>query len=343
MPLAPGVDGAALLLAALVGGLLGAAGLAAWRHGQRPAPPEPPPPAPADAAEPGPAVPPPPPPPSPRQEGRRTFLLNETGNVLISSSLPADTQLPDATLALFTQALAHLSTLFFAIAGTKDASGEACSLYNYAVLRRAMSLHPVFIPVATARPEPRAPGPRRHITTLLALGETPPHSRAQWLDGRVDRSRQVLGLQPGDEGTDKLRGIHAQMRAEAERLSRQQLDRRRREGAGLSLWKAPMQLPMQQHGQPADQPSDQPSDADPAAEAPSDELEVGHVTLVCECLMGVSLVSVKLAHAHYHDYLGSDASDMAEDTYLFVSPSQLRSTLGDVRNLPHASTLPTAR
>jgi len=38
--------------------------------------------------------------------------------------------------------------------------------------------------------------------------------------------------------------------------------------------------------------------------SPEDEMEVEQIMLYCECLMGISLVSVKLAHTQYQKHNG---------------------------------------
>jgi hypothetical protein len=53
--------------------------------------------------------------------------------------------------------------------------------------------------------------------------------------------------------------------------------------------------------------------------------------------MGISLVSVKLAHSHWQAYLRSESLTMEQDTYLFVSPSQLKKVSGDINNLPRVN------
>ena len=98
-----------LLLVALVSALLGAV-VFMIGHRRKHKPKAPPASAPKDE--------------SPRHEAQRYFLMNETGNVLISTSLSPSGQLPEATLAQFSEALAHLSAIFFAVAGSKDATGK---------------------------------------------------------------------------------------------------------------------------------------------------------------------------------------------------------------------------
>ena len=310
----PSTLSAALILAGLVGALLGAACLLAWRRWQdRRSVPAAPGAGPAQDT-------------SPRHEAQRYFLMNETGNVLISTSLSPTGSLPENTLALFSQALAHLSTLFFAVVGSKNpATGESFSLYDYAVLKRALALHPVFIRVDSEQPARQTIRSRAGQPMLFGLqaGHTDlPQGKQQteqeWLDERVSRTRSALGLDDGAQNLVKLRSIHSQMRAEAERMRARQF-RTFRMGASVDLLKPPAEGAATEW-----QPE------------PADDLEVGHITLYCECLMGVSLVSVKLAHARCHEYLSSGSIDMEHDTYLFVSPAQLRSTLNEINNLPRA-------
>lgn len=259
---------------------------------------------------------------SPRQEAQRYFLMNETGNVLISTSLSPTGQLPEATLTQFSEALAHLSAIFFAVAGTRDPdTGQPFSLYNYAVIKKALELHPVFIRMSSEKPKVslnrfRAGSPM--LYQLMGAQKKSPEvareEKKKWFEQRVSYSRQALGMNDSPENLQRLRTIHAQMRAEAKRLGRQH----QLMGMGAPGLVRLMQAPLTQ---------DQ-------AEVP-DDMEIGHITLYCECLMGVSLVSVKLVHAYYEDYLYSDSLEKMEyDTYLFVSPSQLRKTMNDVNNLP---------
>ncbi len=267
------------------------------------------------------------PPESPRQEARRYFLLNETGNVLIATSLSPSGSLPDVTLAQFTEALAHLSAVFFAIAGSKDpATGEPFSLYNYSVLKRALELHPVFIRVSADSP-PKVRRPFRTIHPLMfglmadstKAPEAEREEMKNWLDERVKCSRDALGMHADPDNEKKLGAIHAQMRAEAQRMGSRKFRTMRFSAMSSTLLDPEKTL----GAQPL-----------PDEDETPDEVEVGHITLYCECLMGVSLVSLKLAHAHYADYLDSGALEMEQDTYLFVSPAQLKKTLHDINNLP---------
>lgn len=297
----------ALLLVALVGVMLGAVViLVGRRRAARP----PVPPVPATGDE------------SPRHEAQRYFLMNETGNVLISTSLSPTGQLPDATLAQFSEALAHLSAIFFAVAGTKDPdTGQPFSLYNYAVIKKALELHPVFIRMSSEKPKVSLNRFRTGYSPLYQImgaqkksPEMVREEKKKWFDERVNYSRQALGMNDSPENLQRLRTIHAQMRAEAKRMGRQQ------QVMGV---KAPGLVQLMQAPSTQEQ-----------AEVP-DDMEIGHITLYCECLMGVSLVSVKLVHAYYEDYLYADSLEKMEyDTYLFVSPSQLRKTMNEVNNLP---------
>lgn len=251
---------------------------------------------------------------SQRQEARRYFLLNETGNVLISTSLSPDGRLPDATLEMFSEANAHLAALFYAVSGTRDpVTGKPFSLYNYRILRRALDWDPVFIRVSTS--EPSADGKDRRLTRVRALGPELKHLFAargeqaddgQWLDARVNDSRSRLGIDESPVNVNKLRAVHTQLHAEAMRIATS-VDTSVQESSGL-LKAAPSASP--------------------------EHMEVGFITLYCECLMGVSLVSVKLSHAHYDSYLSNEAQAMEEDTYLFVSPSQLKEVTNAVSSLP---------
>ncbi|MBI4997138.1 MAG: hypothetical protein HZC22_09625 [Rhodocyclales bacterium] len=315
---------AALLAAGLAGAFAGAAAVMLRRKRKA-----------EGQALPSAAVPPPKEEP-PRHEAQRYFLLNETGNVLIATSLSPSGQLPEATLALFTEALAHLSAIFFAVAGTKDPdTGRPFSLYNYGVLKRALTLHPVFIRVSAD--SPKSPLERIRLRRPLLLGIQAPESGkpaaappdpGAWLDERVERSRSVLGITDGREHVNKLRAIHSQMRAEAERLSARRWGGRR---LNLETFMAQGAPPLQKLDEGQGEAA-----VDLTAPADHDEAEVGHITLYCECLMGVSLVSVKLAHAHYEDYL-DESIDMEQDIYLFVSPSQLKRTMHDLDSLPRRS------
>lgn len=295
-----------LLLVALVSALLGAV-VFMIGHRRKHKPKAPPAPAPKDE--------------SPRHEAQRYFLMNETGNVLISTSLSPSGQLPEATLAQFSEALAHLSAIFFAVAGSKDATGKPFSLYNYAVIKKALALHPVFIRMSSEKPKVSLDRFRSGHATLYSLhaGQQPSPEFAQqqkmkWFDERVNHSRKALGMSDSPENMHRLRTIHSQMRAEAKELGR------RRAQVGLN---EPGIIRMLQTSPTQDQ-----------AEVP-DEMEIGHITLYCECLMGVSLVSLKLVHAYYEDYLYSDSLEKMEyDTYLFVSPSQLRKTISELNTLP---------
>lgn len=260
---------------------------------------------------------------SPRQEIPRYYLFNETSNVLIASSLSPSGALPEPTLAMFSEALAHFSAMFFAIAGTKDpTTGEPFSLYNYGVLKKALALHPVFIRVSTGQSTETASDVRRPQPILYSVqaptSASPEQSAKNGIAGveaHVKRSQSSLGLGETPEIADKLRTMHTQMFAEAERLKA-----KARVAPLLGLVSLDR------------------SKALFGAEAgDGDKAQVGHITLYCECLMGISLVSVKLAHAHFQDYLNSEACDMETDIYLFVSPSRLRATLNDLNNLPHES------
>jgi len=302
-------DWPAVLLACVAGALVGAGAVASWRRGGR------------YRAEPKEE-------PAPREatahaEAQRFHLLNETGNVLISVSPSPAGPLPDGTLALFSEALCHLSAVFFAIAGARDKAGRPFSLYNYGVLKRALELHPVFIRVSSSKsttPDLRDPGRGPILYGVKAVAE--PSSALEvsreWLDARARRSRRVLGVHDSSEA--KLRNIHLQM------------------------WNEASQIHQARHGKTA-RPSgalgERGSNPEPTVtEEEADSLEVGHVTMYCECLLGVSLVSVKLFHAHHHHYRNSDSSEMAEDTYLYVSPSHLRTTLHELRQIPQATFAP---
>jgi hypothetical protein len=298
-----------LLLACLAGAILGALAITAW-HARKSKPAAPP-----EKKE-----------EAPRREMQHYFLVNETGNVLISTTLSPSAQLPDATLAQFSEALAHLSAMFFAIAGARDTeTNEPFSLYNYDVLKRALALHPVFIRVSEKEPvsiseESREPGPML-FTMQAGKAKSPasaqPDSK-EWMDERVQRTRDALGMTKDEipENADKLRAIHAQMRTEAMRLRSKQTKPEN------LLFKSVGVLPT---SPPAD------------FAAPRDRAEVAHIVLYCEYLMGASLVSLKLIHATCEDYLDSRSGHMEEDTYLFVSPSQLKKTLSDIESIPRVS------
>lgn len=298
------------ILALVAGAFVGAAAVFVWqrRQGKTPEPAKQP--AETESEE------------APRQEARRYFLFNETGNVLISTSLSPTGRLPDTTLALFSEALSHLSAIFFAIAGSKDENGEAFSLYNYGVLKRALALHPVFIPVSAEKPADVEPVFKikpllyaaQPAETDQASVRTEPKDPKAWLEERVKHSRDALGMDDSPENVQKLRAIHSQMRAEAKRLGAKRFRRRPLAQDFLLLKSAPL--------------------VDLNNLQDQTEAEVGHITLYCECLMGVSLVSLKLSHAYFEDYLNSDASEMEQDTYLFVSPSQLKNTIHELSNLP---------
>lgn len=258
---------------------------------------------------------------SPRHEAQRYFLMNETGNVLIATSLSPTGQLPDATLAQFSEALSHLSAIFFAVAGANDpTTGQPFSLYNYAVIKKALALHPVFIRMSSEKPKVSLHRFRAGFSTMYQIqdvrksAEVAHQEKQRWLDERVNCSRRALGMNDSPENLQRLRTIHAQMRAEAKRMARQHL-LNGMETPGIAKL---MQVPLTQE----------------QAEVP-DEMEIGHVTLYCECLMGVSLVSLKLVHAYYEDYLYADSMETIEhDTYLFVSPLLLRKTMNEINDLP---------
>lgn len=250
-----------------------------------------------------------------KHEAQRYFLLNETGNVLISTSLSPSGRLPDTTLDLFSEALAHLATVFYAVAGAKDPlTGEPFSLYNYGALKRVMDAHPVFIRMSSDSPG----SPRNDVREgpLLLFGgalqesiDLAPRESPTWLDDRVKLSRDAMGIDDSPQNLQKLRALHSRMRAEAKRLEARPMLM----GAiGLTKESIPSK---------------------PSRWPRPDDVEVGFVTLYCECLMGVSLVSVRLAHSHWRAYL-SDPTTMEQDTYLFVSPSQLKKVSADINNLP---------
>jgi len=310
---------AALLSAVCAGALLGAAGVKVWTRREKNSPELPGDGAAQERAE------------TTKQEAQRFFLLNETGNVLISTSLSPSGRLPEATLELFSEALAHLAAVFFAVAGTNDPStGKPFSLYNYWALKRAMERHPAFIRVSSENTEKPALVQVSGSPTFslpLSFSETkdkaPEAERLdskRWLEERVKQSQDVLGMDNNPAHVVKLRAIHSQLRAEAERL-----------GASRSLQRAKFAaegveaLQLQALGEGEDNAVDR-------ARSDLDKMEVGHIMLYCECLMGVSIVTVKLAHARIDDYLRSDS--MEQDAYLFVSSSQLKQTMSDVSNLP---------
>lgn len=295
-------DWPAVLLACVAGALVGAGAVAGWRRGRwhRAVPKEEP--APREATTPA--------------EAQRFHLMNETGNVLISVSPSPSGRLPDSVLALFSEALCHLSAVLFAIAGARDKADKPFSLYNYGVLKRALELHPVFMRVSSSKsatPDLRDLGRGLVPYGVKAMGEPPPALEAsrEWLDARARRSRRVLGVHDSSEA--KLRHIHLQMWNEASRIHEAR------------------HVKTGEHGRQREAA---------ATEEEADSLEVGHITMYCECLLGVPLVSLKLFHAHHHDYRHSDSSAMAEDTYLYVSPSHLRATLHELRQIPQANFAP---
>jgi len=125
----------------------------------------------------------------------------------------------------------------------------------------------------------------------------------------VKHSNSTLGMDESPRNSDRLSAIHKQMQEEARRIHQ-----RRQESI--------MKAEKDEESLTASPPSDK------------DYLEVGYITLYCECLMGVSLVSVKLAHKYYENYMRTVPQDMAQDTYLFVSPSQLKKATSDANTLP---------
>lgn len=308
-----------LLLAIFAGALLGSAGVIAWSR-QKPPTPEPL----DDGSSKDHSK-------TPKQEGQRFFLMNETGNVLISTSLSPSGTLPEATLGLFSEALSHLAAVFFAVARTNDpATQKPFSLYNYWALKRALEWHPAFIRVATENTEKPAFAKNFDFQSLSMLHASPteksnssastrPDSQG-WLEERVKQSRNALGMDDSPKNVAKLRAIHSQLRAEAERLGTSRIKSSKFVKEGVKSFQ--LQQPFS---------SSEVRD-DGTTRSDLDKMEIGHITLYCECLMGVSVVTVKLAHARFDDYLKSD--DMEEDVYLFVSPLQLKKTMSDVSSLP---------
>lgn len=252
-----------------------------------------------------------------RHEAQRYFLLNETGNVLISTSLSPEGRLPDATLELFSEALAHLACVFYAVSRTTDPdTNEPFSLYNYGALKRALEWEAAFIRVSTGEPPPATKVARtiRPLTFGLQAEKrvdvgTEKRNQKKWLEERVKDSRSMLGMAESPADVNKLRTIHSQLRAEAKRIETRTFKAMQQDMGFTQLLQA-------------------------SPPTYSEHMEVGFITLYCECLMGVSLVSVKLAHTHYESYLASEPLSMEQDTYLFVSPSQLRKAAADVSGLP---------
>lgn len=252
-----------------------------------------------------------------RHEAQRYFLLNETGNVLTSTSLSPEGRLPDSTLELFSEALAHLACVFYAVSRTRNPdTDEPFSLYNYGALKRALEWEPTFIRVSTSEPPPASKLARasRPLTFGLQTEKrvdvgTEKQYQKKWLEERVNDSRSMLGMAESPAEANKLRTIHSQLRAEAKRIETRTFKAMQQEMKFTQLLQA-------------------------SPPTYSEHMEVGFITLYCECLMGVSLVSVKLAHTHYASYLAAEPLSMEQDTYLFVSPSQLRKAATDVSGLP---------
>ncbi len=307
-----------LLLVSCVGALLGAGVVLAWSRRKENKPESPADRSPGEQAEPA------------KQEAQRYFLMNETGNVLISTSLSPTGSLPEATIQLFSEALAHLAAVFYAVAGTNDPVTEKpFSLYNYWALKRALERHPAFIRVSTENTDKPAPArssdfqSQSEVQAFSAVEGEPQETEELdyqgWLEERVKQSRNALKMDESPANVVKLQTIHSQLRAEAQRLEAK-MSKLKFTAEGVESFAVPPQF----------------DSAAAEAEGPVwsdlDKMEIGHITLYCECLMGVSMVTVKLAHARYDHYLKSDS--MEEDIYLFVSSSQLKQTMSDVNSLP---------
>jgi len=256
---------------------------------------------------------------------RRVSLWNETGNILISTTLDPSSPMPEGTQSLFSEALAHLAAVFFAIAGSRDERGNRFSLYNYAVLKRALALHPVFIPVAENPKLSRRSG--RADGALFLMGSTVNERKKNastpkpeaWLEQSVRNSRDSFDMDDSFENDKRLRAIHWQLRAEAQRLRGSEADgpKSGKRAADAMAARAVFRLGTKAKGK---------------AGKGGDEMEVGQIILYCECLMGVSIVSLRLMHAHYREYL--EKSELEQDTYLFVSPSRLKATIDAIDGLP---------
>lgn len=292
------------LIAGLAGGLIGAVAAILWARRQNESKTE-------DAK-----------PEAPRQEARRYFLMNETGNVLISTSLSPEGRLPDATLQLFSEALAHLACLFYAISSSTE---DGISLYNYKTLKHALDWEPVFIGLSSSDNKPLADKRVRLFNkinnpaeTEQLLSEQSTHEdHENWLNARVEETRSALGMDGSSQDTNRLRAIHSQMLNEAQRIQARAAESKHTD---KQLFKS------------LQEPSS--SDSEESSPFDTEHMEVAFITLNCECLMGVSLVSVKLSHAYYDEYLKQNPTNMEQDTYLFVSPSQLKNGVVDLNSLP---------
>lgn len=141
-----------------------------------------------------------------------------------------------------------------------------------------------------------------------------------WLEERVKQSRDAKGMDDSPGNNVKLRAVHSQLRTEAERLGASRLETSKPVAASVKSFQAP---------QPSGSAEGR---TEGTLQSDLDKIRIGHITLYCECLMGVSIVTVKLAHARFDHYLKSNS--MQEDAYLFVSTSQIKKTMDDVNSLP---------
>jgi len=297
-----------------------------------------------------------------KHEAPRFSLLNETGNVLISTSLSTANQLPDDTLKLFSEALAHLATVFYAVAGAKDSdTGEPFSLYNYKPLKRVLDGHPFFIRLSTEEPKSATTNILKSrsflsrwklksrwfrsglVSSPMSVRASPPLPPS--LEERVKLSCAALGMHDSPQNLQKLRDIHINMEAEAKRLAAS-APLKAKQSTVESEAPAPLDLREQRPTRLGAAPKKEKVKERAVASATrtlsdSEQVEVGYIMLNCECLMGVSLVSVKLEHQRYKIFLESKSmgpmGPMEQDTYLFVSPSQLKKVSGDINNLPRVN------
>ncbi len=214
-------------------------------------------------------------------DATRYVILNETGNILITSSLDPAKKLPGHVERSFLEAVSSLCLITRAISTTIDPStGRPYSIYNHFALERVLTKHPLFAPLGQESAEYKI---RRNK------------------DFVAQSSNDLFGVGDSEAAQRKISSIYNSMFVAAQIMGE----------AGETK-----------------------------------DARVGHLTLCCEHLMGIPIITAVLMHISY-DQCKKLAEHSAKsrwnwshqiirlrkDTYLFNSPSLQNEFGADIKQL----------
>jgi len=202
-------------------------------------------------------------------DATRYIVLNETGNILITSNQDPSKKLPDHTEQIFMEAVAQLCMITRAISTTIDPkTGKTFSIYNHFALDRVLTEHPLFALLG-----------QETATYELKTDNT--------LEAAPDQN--LFSTSGSDAAHQKVNTIYNSMLVAAQVMNK----------AGET-----------------------------------EDARVGHLTLCCEHLMGIPVVTAVITHVSQGHFVElADLPDsrwrrwrnrtieLNKDTYIFDSPT----------------------